>query len=123
MRYIALVFVLLAINTEAGTIDKKFLLVNGFYIGSAILDVESTFYSLDRCSNCVEGNPVVAPFVNKGKLTTYAFYGAVTTGVIYGSYILKKRRFKYWWTPIILGTVVHFLASRNDFQLAWKVDL
>ncbi len=107
------------VSAQDKTIDKKFLLVNGFLIGSTIFDTETTFAALDNCPNCKEGNPMMRPFIKSGRAATYAFQGAIDAGIIYWSYRLKKEHRKIWWVlPVVMG-VSHAVAGGFNLRFVF----
>jgi len=74
---------------------------------ATIYDVESTFYRLKRCDECVEANALLRPFIDRGRLATYAFSAAVNAAIL----VIAKRAFDGgdpWWDLFGLTvSVVH----------------
>ncbi len=102
------------------TVDKKFVIVNGFMVGATIFDVETTFRGLENCSNCKELNPLMRPFVNSGRPATYAVETGVNTAIIYYSYRLKENGSKLWWAiPFAVGAV-HSVAGSANLRFSTK---
>ena len=94
------------------TADGKFLFLASAYTAALVADYETTQSCLARGA-CRELNPVFGS--HPSRLRMYAIGGAISAGTIYGSYYLKKKRKRYWWVPLVAGTVVHgYLAYRNS---------
>ncbi len=106
---------------EEKVADAKFWVVNGFFAGSVVHDVESTFYALDKCGGrCYELNLFQRYFVLKGRLPTYSVQAAVGLPVVYSSYYLKKRGSKLWWViPVTVGAV-HTAAGTWNIKIATR---
>lgn len=99
--------------------DKKFWIVNGVFLGSVVYDVESSYFALDRCENkCKEGNPLIRPFAEKGRLWVYAYHAPIGAGVMYYSYYLKKNGKKWWFLPPVIITAVHVTAGTWNIKYA-----
>lgn len=98
--------------------DRKFWTVNTMLIGSTIYDVESTYYALDKCQTCREGNPFMRPFVKAGKPWFYAVQGSIDAGVIYTSYKMKKNDKKLWWLLPVVMTATHSIAGTSNIRIA-----
>lgn len=78
---------------------------------SAAADVHSTI----RIPNRVELNPVMRPFSrNAGALS--GAVGGVTVGVVWGSHALRREGKKWWWVPLVAGTVVHGVAVNHNWR-------
>ena len=90
------IYLFCAVN-HCQTVDKKFVIASSLVVATSIYDVESTFHALDGCSTCKEGNPLMRPFVKRGRFVTYAFTAVVDTALIYTSYRMKKSGNKFWW--------------------------
>lgn len=119
---IVIVFVLcfaVMISAQEKTIDKKFLVVNGFLVGSTIFDTETTFAALDNCPTCKESNPIMRPFIKSGRPATYAVQGVIDVGIIYWSYKLKKEHRKIWWVlPVVMGAS-HVVAGGFNLRFVF----
>lgn len=107
-------------------VDDKFILVNGLMISATIFDIESTYYALDHCPSgyiCREGNPVMRPFVEKGRPAIYLVQGAISSGALAYSYYLKKNKSGAWWIfpPLALATV-HTVAGTHNMMLFVKIS-
>jgi hypothetical protein len=110
------VFILFASTVSAQTVDKKFVISSAFLVASSIYDNESTFHALKNCPTCREANPIMAPFVKRGRLTTYAVTAAVDTALIYWSYKLKQRHSKLWWIVPAEVSVGHTIAATFNMR-------
>src|SRR5215831_14725083 len=62
--------------------DRKFWLMSGALVTSMLMDTRSTFDVSSRCPDCIEANPFVAPFVDRGPTTTYVAGLAFDAGVM-----------------------------------------
>lgn len=108
---------LLSRSQEEKVADKKFWIVNSIFIGSTILDVESTFYALDKCKTCREGNPIMRPFIEAGRPWSYAFFAVTDAGYVYCSYYFKKHDKYAWWLIPITGTVFHTVVGVRNIKI------
>ena len=120
MRMLFLVLFIVSYSSPAlakkKTIDKKFILANGFMVSGIIFDVEST-YLCTSTGKCREANPLMRPLLDKGRPTMYAVQGAFAGLIIYSSYDLKRGGSKIWWLlPVIVGTV-HAVAGANNMRI------
>lgn len=104
---------------EKKVIDTKFLLASAYLIDSTIFDMESTYIGLRSCPNCFEANPILEPFIKKGRPAAYLFQGAINGLVLYESYHLKKKGSKIWWlAPIAIGSA-HFVAGGFNLRFVF----
>ena len=102
------------------TADKKFWTVNAFLVGSTIYDVESTYFTLNKCGTCQESNFFMKPFVNAGRPAIYAIQGSIDAGVVYASYKVKKGSGKFkkvWWFVPVAMTAGHFVAGTYNVRI------
>jgi len=97
-------------------IDKKFLFVAGLLISSQILDTETTHIGINDYG-LREGNPRMAPVVNRGRLASYSVSLGIDTGILILSGFAKKQGSQYWWIPPIAHTGVHFYYGRKNWKL------
>jgi hypothetical protein len=96
------------------TLDGKLLTLTTLSYASTLYDTRSTLSALDRCATrCVEGNPVMRPFVGTTS-SAYAFTLGLTTVTTYGTYRLKKKGVRWWWVPMTASTVLHFAAGVHN---------
>lgn len=103
--------------------DNKFWAVNSALIGATIYDVESTYFTLDRCKTCYELNPVMRPFVEAGRPSLYAVQGLIDAGVIFASYKMKKQDSKFrkvWWVMPVAVTAGHLVAGTVNMKIAFR---
>src|SRR5687767_14208771 len=63
-------------------LDKKFWAVTAALGTTMVLDTRSTFYIVDRCVDCRDANPFVAPFVRLGPTPTY------TAGILFDAGVM-----------------------------------
>ena len=70
--------------------DTGFYLVAAAAVASTAFDIQSTIDALDRCSRCREGNPIMKPVVDAGPVAMYAVGMAITGGLLWISYEMKK---------------------------------
>ncbi len=101
------------------TADKKFIFASAFLVGATVFDAESTFAALNKCANCIEGNPIMRPLINSGRPATYAVEGAADVGLIAWSYKLKKDGNKLWWLPPVVVGAVHGLAGGFNLRFVF----
>ena len=99
---------------KAPVADTSFWLVGGLLGGSTVADLKTTFSALDRCSNCREGNPVMAPLVNAGPAVTYGVQAAVDVAVMAWSARLKAQHSKIWWLMPVVMSATHSIAAISN---------
>ena len=111
-----IVFHSLPALAQEKTVDKKFIFVSGFLVGSTIYDAETTRLALKKClPNCREGNPLMRPFVSRQPVL-YAVQGAIDSGVLFWSYRLKKDNINGWWLlPVVVGAT-HITAGSFNIR-------
>lgn len=108
-----------AFAQENKVFDTKFFLASAYLVDATIFDMESTYAGLKNCSDCFETNPILEPFINKGRPAAYLFQGAINGLVIYESYYLKKRGSKFWWLgPVALGSI-HAVAGGFNLRFVF----
>ena len=96
---------------EKNIVDGKFIFVSSYLIEATIFDVESTYAARKNCSECFEANPIMEPFVSKGRPVAYLVQGIVNGVIIYTSYRLKAGGRKSWWLgPVVIGSA-HAIAG------------
>lgn len=102
-------------------VDTKFVLVAGSLAGSTIFDMETTFAALKR-EGVHEGNPIMRPFVQRGRPAAYVVVSGLDAGIIYASYRIKKsanpNMQKLWWVMPVAATVSHGLAGGFNLRFA-----
>ena len=112
-----------SVETQAKrTTDKKFWLVAAGLNTAMLLDTKSTFDVSRRCPDCIEANPFVAPFVNRGPKTTYVAGLVFDAGVMTVAAKMKGSehawaRHTWWVMPAALATG-HLIAYRHNINLA-----
>ena len=82
--------------------DRKFALLAGLQLGTAMMDVETT----QRCmaaGHCREANPLM-PSSHAGQIGVNLGSVAATT---IGAYWAKKHHVKLWWIAPVIGIAAH----------------
>ena len=77
---------------------------------ATVYDAETTFSGMGEGGR--ELNPIMRPFVNAGRVPTYAALAALMTGQAAGSKYLKDRGSDWWWAPQALTAIGHLVAGR-----------
>jgi len=102
--------------------DAKFWALGGGLVSSMLMDTKSTFDVSVRCPDCIEANPFVAPFVNRGPKPTYIAGLAFDAGVMVVAAKMKGSEHAWarhtWWA--IPGALIagHAIAYRHNVNLA-----
>jgi hypothetical protein len=89
---------------------------------TTVYDVESTFRFLEKCMECTERNPIVKPFVDRGRLATYAFSAAVNAIVLYVARRMYMRGHDWWYVFPTAVSAVHGTAGSWNFYRAGQED-
>jgi hypothetical protein len=105
------------INTGTKVIDKKFWAIGTGLALSTAYDIETTFNALNNC-NCIERNPVMRPFVNRGRPAVYAVSGGMNAAAMFAAYKLRKKHPKIWWIIPVCFTAGHIFAGSYNLRLA-----
>jgi hypothetical protein len=96
---------------------RPYWIMVGWLAAATVYDVETTFYRLDRCQ-CIEVNPMVKPFVERGRLATYA-YSAAVNGIIMVVARQMYNRSHGWWRAFpIAVSIVHGIAGTWNLYIA-----
>jgi hypothetical protein len=105
--------------------DWKFLSVAGILHGSMILDLNSTYYTLNRCPSCKEANPYTAPFVNKGPACAYVAATIFQGGLMYLSHRMRYSKDpvirKIWTVLPLLTASTHIVLANHNYKLGKQV--
>ena len=108
-------------NTQSETppraTDRPYWVMYGWLTAATIFDVETTFYRLDHCDNCQEANPIMRPFIERGRLATYAFSLAVNGVVMVLSRRMYDRGDSWWRVGPLAFTIVHAIAGTLNLYL------
>lgn len=105
------------VTRRPSPLGRSYTLTYAALVASTVADVETTFRGLDRCSSCREANPLLRPFVERGRGATY--------GVSIGLNILtmelarrsKRRGNRGWWVgPALQGSFHAGAAIWNSQQ-------
>ncbi len=103
------------------TVDWKFLSVAVMLHGAMIMDLKSTYYALDRCPMCFEGNPYARPFVERGPATAYIAATVFQSVMMYISYRMQKSDDKFlrktWFVLPMITTGSHALLTNRNYNL------
>lgn len=97
-----------------------FWTVGGLLGTAMLLDTKSTFDVLNRCTRCYEGNPYVAPFVNRGPKVAFSAGLGFDVGVMAVAASMKRseRFHRIWWVVPIALTAGHVWAYRHNLNVA-----
>lgn len=85
---------------------------------TTILDVETTFHALDRCSTCYEANPLMAPFVKRGRGATYAFAFSLNVIQMERARRARKAGERHWYLGPALASGVHGILAASNSQIS-----
>ena len=107
-------------SPQKKVVDKKFIILAGLLVSSQVLDTETTHIGINKYG-LREGNPLMAPFVNRGRLASYSVGLGIDTGILTISYFLKKNNSRFWWIPPVAHTGVHFYAGSKNWKLIMDV--
>ncbi|MEK7154345.1 MAG: DUF5658 family protein [Patescibacteria group bacterium] len=98
-------------------IDKKFWAVGAGLALATVYDYETTFSTLNN-RNYKEGNPIMKPFVDRGRPAVYAVNGAINAAAMLAAYKLKKNHPKIWWVIPVCLAAGHVFAGTSNLRLA-----
>ena len=108
-------------GARSRVLDGKFWALAGVLGTSMLLDTRSTFYVVDRCLDCREANPLVAPLVRLGPTPTYAAGVLVDIGVMAVAAKMKGSERAWvrrtWWVAPVALVIGHSLATRHNYNL------
>ena len=109
-------------DARPDTTDKTFWVLAAALNAAMIADTRSTFYVLDRCASaCREKNPLVAPFVKRGQLVTYAAGEVFDAGVMVVAARMKRSKNTWarrtWWVAPAALIAGQAIAARHNHQL------
>ena len=122
-RAIALICLFVGFNASTSfaqqekVVDKKFLAVGAGLALASVYDFETTFHALNNC-NCREGNPIMRPFISRGRPASYVMSAAMNTAAMLAAYKLKKNHPKIWWIIPVCFTAGHVFAGSSNLRLA-----
>ena len=97
--------------------DRPYWVMYGWLTAATIFDVETTFYRLNHCDACQEANPIMRPFIERGRLATYAFSVAVNGVVMVLSRRMYDRGDTWWRVGPLAFTIVHAIAGTLNLCL------
>lgn len=96
-------------------IGAEILLGVGLVVSSGV-DVHTTNRAMQRCGGCVEGNPLMRPFMGStAKLV--GVQGGLGMLTLASSHKLKQGKSKGWWVPVVVGIGVHLGASWSNSRV------
>lgn len=108
-------------EAHATTVDRPFAIVAGSLFFASAYDAESTFRALARSASAREANPIMQPFVSRGRPATYAFLGAVDVGILAIAAHLKHSdnagARRLWWLLPIASTAAHGFAGLSNQRI------
>jgi len=123
------IFVILAIflgygiarAEEKKVVDTNFVLVSTYLVAMTIFDVETTFAAIRNGAH--EANPIMKPFIKRGRAATYGIQMGINTIVIGTSYLMKKSdnpdlRKTWWVIPSVVATS-HGVAGGLNLRYVW----
>lgn len=96
--------------------DRQFIVLSSALVLSSIYDAETTARGLENCHTCREANPIAKPFTDMGRPGIYGFALATDAAMIFVAYRLKQRGSRWWWTPLVAGTVIHGAAGTANLR-------
>lgn len=91
--------------------SRDLWVMTAWLTAATIYDVESTLHLLARCDECQEANPIVRPFVERGRFATYAYSAAVNAIVMYMARRMYLRGDTWWRVFPLALTAVHGVAG------------
>ena len=98
---------------------KPYWLMYALLTATTVYDVETTFHRLGQCPNdCMEGNPVVRPFVERGRAATYAYTTLVNGIIMYVARRMFNRGHDWWRIFPMAVSGVHIAAGSWNLYLA-----
>lgn len=125
MRIIFLLLIALSAARPAHAQDHALVALGTGLLASAIFDVETTFAAFDRSGG--EANPIMRPFVNAGRVPTYAMKSVAVAGILWGSHHLRSRGRWWWFVPgtavAVAWTVIGFHNLGIDAPPAGQITI
>ena len=92
----------------------------GYLTFATLLDIESTFYVLDRCISCSEKNPVMRPLVERGKLPIYGIQMIANYAILRSTWKMHQEGHPYWNTLARSATKMHTMAGCSNMSILNK---
>lgn len=93
---------------------KSYVFVYALLSATTVMDIESTFNGLDRCPSCKEGNPIMRPFIKRGRVATYAFAFSLNAIQMEVARRQKRRHERLWVVAPLIGTGIHGAAATSN---------
>ncbi len=110
------------IETEARTLDKKFIVAHGIYLSSVVFDVESTHMGLAH-HKCHEGDFGGGRDPNPSRGKMYANFTAWFAVVTAGDYLIAKTHPPKWlplqYVVPTYETTIHFKGALSWYGSCW----
>ena len=84
-----------------------------------IFDVETTFAAIRNGAH--EANPIMRPFIKRGRGATYGMQMGINTIIIGSSYLMKKdpKWNKVWWIIPSVAATGHGIAGGLNLRYVW----
>jgi hypothetical protein len=100
-------------------VDTKFVLACVALEASSIYDMERTLYRINHCPagyDCQEANPIMKPFVKRGRMPMYLAQTVLNGASMVGAYHLKKGGHREWVIIPSFGVGVHGVFGTFTFR-------
>ena len=123
---IAIIFAILlgygiARAEEKKIVDTNFVLVSTYLVATTIFDIETTFSAIRNGVH--EANPIMRPFIKRGRGATYGMQMGINAIVIGTSYLMKKSDNpawnKKWWIIPSVWATGHGIAGGLNLKYVW----
>ena len=100
-------------------VDTNFILVSTYLVAATIFDVETTFSAIRNGAH--EANPIMKPFIKRGRGATYGMQMGINAIVIGSSYLMKKdpKWNKVWWVIPSVWATGHGVAGGLNLRYVW----
>lgn len=79
-----------------------------------VLDVETTHRKLDSCATCYEANPIMRPFVQQGRGTTYAVAFSLNAITMEIARRRRNENSRLWFVRPLIGAGIHGAAAASN---------
>lgn len=104
---------------EKKVVDTNFVLVSTYLVAMTIFDVETTFAAIRNGAH--EANPIMRPFIKRGRGATYGMQMGINAIVIGSAYLMKKdpKWNKAWWVIPSVWATGHGVAGGLNLRYVW----